>query len=189
MTRASISINYLEETFPGHWLILGSSNSIGLPEIRVRTSQNFIVHGTVCRLDSFSIDFSKKFDQVQHKRKDFVSFITLESTVSLSAILVDGQSISCSPEPLNRDSFHWPSRLQNALNVLRVHDRSQSQLEKLLHSGLMDFVQKGEQYWSTQQPWRMESVEHIKMGCQFGKTEITLLHVAQSSDPQVLLVW
>ena len=189
MTRAATFIDYFDEIFPGHWLMLCSSTAVGLLDIGVRTSQNLVVHGTVCRLDSFSIDFSKKSVHEQSKINDFVAFIALESTVSISAILVDGQSMIFSPEPLNRDSFHWPSRLQNALNVLRVHDRSQSQLEKLLHSGLMDFVHKGEEHWSTQQPWRMESVEHIKMGCQFGKTEITLLHVAQSSDPQVLLAW
>ena len=189
MTRAATSIDYFEEIFPGHWLILGSSPAVGFLDIGVKTSQNHVVHGTVCRLDCLSIDFSKNSDQDQSKIKDFIAFIVLEPTVSISALLVDGQSIICSPEPLNRDSFHWPSRLQNALDVLRVHDRSASQLEKLLHSGLIDFIHKGEQYWSTQQPWRMESVDRIKMGCQFGQTEITLLHVSQSSDPQALLTW
>jgi len=189
MIKAATSIDFFEEIFPGNWVILGSSTAVGLLDISVRTSQNLVVHGNVCSLDSLSIDFSKKSYQDQTKIKNFVAFITLDSTVSISVLLVDGKPMICSPEPLNCNSFHWPSRLNNALNVLRVHERSQSQIEKLLHSGLMDFVHKGEQHWSTQQPWRTESVERIKMGCQFGQTEITLLHVAQSSNPQALLTW
>lgn len=189
MTRLAASIECFYEVFPSHWLLLGSSISSDIQDVIVRTVENENISGSFCLFPSASISFAKSSDQDSLKEIEFVAFITLKPTAVISALLVNGQPITCSPEPLNTGFVQWTLQLQNVLKVLRVHDRSKIEIERLLHCGFFDFVQKGEQYWSTQQPWMKESFELIKIGCQCVSPKITLLYVCQSSDYHHLLNW
>jgi hypothetical protein len=189
MIRSSISIDHFYEVFPGHWLLLGSSTCSSVQTVSIRSSRNHIVLGSACLLDVPSAVFSKKSNSGDVKTTNLIAFFVFEGTISVSSLLINDHSIDCTPEPLSSTAVYWPAQLQKALKDLRVKDRSSLQLEKLLHSGLADFVLKGEYYWAKLEPWTSESFDVIKIGCQFGRSEITLVYIAQSSDHHDVLNW
>lgn len=189
MTSATGYVDRFCEIFPGNWLLLGSTKSSNMGHVVARTNDGLDIKSPVCMLPSRSLHFSKTIHQDIAGYTDFVAFLSLDRTELISDFLIEGSLVGCLPVPLDNDFVDWPSQLQNVLSLLKVHDLSELQIEVLLRSGLMNFVKRGEKYWSTQKPWVQEPFQLTSLGCQFGSPEITLLHVAQSPDHHALLAW
>lgn len=189
MTSTNTYIDRFYEIFPGNWLLLGSTKSSSMDHVVALTNDSLDISAPLCLLPSRSFHFSKTSCQDIAGYTDFVVFFSLDRTVLISDFLIEGSRVSCLPVPLADDFVDWPSQRQNVLSLLKVYDLSELQIETLLRSGLMNFVKRGENYWSTQKPWVHEPFQRTQLGCQFGRPEITLLHVAQSPDHHALLAW